>query len=85
MIAPEIKEKDEDVLEFLTNVEYIPDEANSLKFDLIFTFAENEYFDNTIVKKSIELNDDDEPKKMTGDELNWKEGKNITVKTVKKT
>jgi nucleosome assembly protein 1-like 1 len=85
MIAPEIKEKDEEVLEFLDNIEYIPDEANPLKFDLIFTFSENEFFENTVVKKSIEMTSDDEPKKGYGDELEWKEGKNITVKTIKKT
>lgn len=85
MIAPEIKEKDEEILEHLENIEYVPDEANPLKFELIFTFEENEHFDNTVVKKTIEMNSDDEPKKGYGDELNWKEGKNITVKTIKKT
>lgn len=41
MIAPEIKEKDEAVLEHLTRIEFIPNEENPLKLELNFTFSEN--------------------------------------------
>lgn len=32
MIVPEIKEKDEPILEHVTNIEYICDESDPLKF-----------------------------------------------------
>lgn len=31
------------------------------------------------------MKDDDEPKEGKGTEVNWKEGKDVTLKTVKKT
>jgi len=61
MIAPEIKEKDIPILETLNNIQYIPDSENGLKYRIIFTFAENEYFTNTELTKYIEMKDDDEP------------------------
>jgi len=85
MIAPEIKEKDEEVLEKVTKVEYIPEGDDGLKFKVIFHFAANDFFDNETLTKEFVLKDDDEPEAGNGTEINWKEGKNITVKTVKKT
>lgn len=85
MIAPEIKEKDEAILEHLVNIEYVPNAEDSLKFEITFTFSQNEFFDNEKLTKNFTLKDDEEPKSSTGTEINWKEGKNVTVKTVKKT
>jgi len=85
MVAPEIKEKDEEILKHLTNIVYIPDESDSLKFELVFTFSENEFFTNTTLTKSFVMRDDDEPLSGKGTEIEWKEGKDVTVKLVKKT
>lgn len=69
MLAPEIKEKDEDVLEHLEKIEYTPDQENPLKFELVFTFSANEWFENTTLSKTFELKDDDEPLKGSGSEI----------------
>jgi nucleosome assembly protein 1-like 1 len=53
--------------------------------ELVFTFGPNEYFSNSVLKKIVELNEDDEPVKTTGTPIEWKEGKNTTVKITKKT
>lgn len=85
MIAPEIKEKDEEILEKITKIEYIPIDEEGLKFKVVLHFSENEFFENDTLTKEFILKDDDEPEAGNGTEINWKEGKNITVKTVKKT
>lgn len=55
------------------------------KFEIIFTFGENDYFTNTELKKVVEVDEDDEPLKATGTPIEWKAGKNLTVKITKKT
>lgn len=40
----------------------------------------NDYFENETLTKSFVLKDDDEPISGAGTEIEWKEGKNITVK-----
>ena len=60
-----------------------------------FHFGENEFFTNSTLVKMYEMkcepNEDDpfsfegpEIYKCKGDKINWKEGKNLTIKTVKK-
>ena len=46
-------------------------------------FTENEWFSNTELKKEFEIKEESIEKSF-GDEILWKEGKNITVKVVKK-
>ena len=65
----------------MTKVQAIKESENSLK--VIFTFSENEWFTNTTLTKEFEL-EGDEIKRSFGDDINWKEGKNITIKTIKK-
>ncbi|KRX10246.1 hypothetical protein PPERSA_00443 [Pseudocohnilembus persalinus] len=85
IILPEIKSKDEPLLEKITKIQYIPESDDGLKFKIIFTFAPNDYFENETLSKSFVLKDDDEPISGSGTEIQWKENKNITVKQVKKT
>lgn len=65
----------------MTKVQAIKESENNLK--VIFTFSENEWFTNITLTKEFEL-EGDEIKRGFGDEINWKEGKNITIKTIKK-
>jgi nucleosome assembly protein 1-like 1 len=65
----------------LIRVDAIKEADNNLKIN--FTFSENEWFTNTILTKEFEL-EGDEIKRSFGGDINWKEGKNITVKIVKK-
>jgi nucleosome assembly protein 1-like 1 len=48
-----------------------------------FHFSENEWFNNEKLHKEFEL-DNEVIKKSSGDQIQWKEGKNITIKIVKK-
>jgi len=48
-----------------------------------FFFSENEWFSNPKIHKELSL-DGEVIKKSSGDKIEWKEGKNITVKIVKK-
>lgn len=82
-LAHEIKEADEPILKHLLKVEYVPSSLS--KFEIIFTFAPNEYFTNTELKKVVNLNEDEEPTTTNGTPIEWKEGKNTTVKITKKT
>jgi nucleosome assembly protein 1-like 1 len=84
ILAPEVQEKDEEALKALTSIQYVREE-NSDNFELIFTFAKNEYFSNTELRKKFFVNKDEEPEKSEGTEIKWAEGKDLTVKTVKKT
>lgn len=67
----------------LTKIEYVL--VDSKNFSITFTFGANDYFTNTELKKTVELNEDEEPVKTIGTVIEWKEGKNTTVKITKKT
>lgn len=83
VLAMEVKEQDEAALKTLTKVEYVLEDAK--KFHITFTFGANDYFTNTELKKTVELDENEEPTKTTGTTIEWKEGKNTTVKVTKKT
>jgi len=52
------------------------------KLSLKFFFSENQWFTNTEIIKEFLL-EGEEIKKSYGDAIQWKEGKNITIKVVK--
>ena len=96
MLAGMIKEHDEPIMKHLEDVQvtYTNKEPNG--FTLHFVFSENEYFTNTDLTKEYELRvgpDDSDPfgyegleiVKCKGCTIDWNNGKNVTVKTVKKT
>lgn len=62
------------------------EEIETTGFKLTFTFKENPYFTNTVLTKTYYMLDDDEPvlERSEGTEIDWKQGKNITVKVMKK-
>ena len=82
---PEIKEKikpvDEPILKSLVDVK--GEQLDGKDFKLIFSFAPNEYFENTQLSVKFDVTDEDE-KKTEGTDIKWKEGKNVTKKAVKK-
>jgi nucleosome assembly protein 1-like 1 len=84
ILVEEIKEKDEDALKHLTKLEY-ESEKGTNNFTIKFHFSANDYFTNDILTKRFEISEDDEVTKTVGTEIKWKEGKNLTVKTIKKT
>lgn len=58
------------------------EEIETTGFKLTFTFKENPYFTNTVLTKTYYMLDDDEPvlDRSEGTQIDWKPGKNITVK-----
>jgi len=92
-----VQENDEPLFEKLEDIKVnvsAPD-APEMYFELEFHFAENDYFTDKVLTKKYLLQSEpeqDDPfsyegpeiKSTTGCAINWKEGKNLTVKTVKK-
>ena len=73
------------MLKFLTKIDYAFDEVTKTNFTITFHFSPNDYFTNSELKKSFFFKEGEEiPEKTEGTEIHWKEGKNLTKKTVKK-
>lgn len=53
-------------------------------FDLVFTFEKNDYFTNETLKKSFVMTKQNVIEKCDGTIIEWKEGKDVTIKKVKK-
>jgi nucleosome assembly protein 1-like 1 len=88
-----IQPHDEPLLKQLTDIKIIYDE--DLSYTLEFHFLSNDYFTDSVLTKKYFLRckiDGEDPFAFEGPEIykclgcniNWKPGKNITVKTIKK-
>ncbi|XP_013785551.1 nucleosome assembly protein 1-like 1-B [Limulus polyphemus] len=95
MISERIQEHDEPILKDLTDVKVKLLDSNPMGFTLEFHFKPNEYFSNTLLTKDYEMRcvpDEDDPFGFEGPEIfkckgctiDWKKGKNVTMKTIKK-
>ncbi|XP_065911631.1 nucleosome assembly protein 1-like 1-A [Dysidea avara] len=95
MLTDMIKEHDEPLLSHLINVKATYADQQGLDFTLEFHFTDNEYFTNKVLTKSYVVEckvDENDPFsfkgpsiiKTAGCKIDWKKGKNLTVKTVKK-
>ncbi len=95
-LAEEIFEQDEPVLKHLTDVRlsYVPEEQG-VGFTVDFHFNENEFFSNAVLSKTFIMQlpaadgepqdfDDEELQKLIATPIQWKAGKNTTVKVVTK-
>lgn len=87
MIKNQIQERDIQVLNELEKIVYEPDSNDKNRFSLIFEFdyKNNEFFSHPNLIKTFYLRSDDEPIKSEGTQIEFKEGKDVTKKTVKKT
>jgi hypothetical protein len=52
---------------------------------LVFTFSPNDYIENEAITLKVEVDKDDDCKKITSDDIKWKADKCLTEKTIKKT
>ena len=72
----------------MKNVELEFDKDSTRNFSVVLTFTDNEWFTNTVLKKTFIYDEKDEleeePVKTIGTKIEWKEGKNVTQKTVEK-
>ncbi|XP_063979587.1 nucleosome assembly protein 1-like 1 isoform X1 [Diachasmimorpha longicaudata] len=95
MLADMVQEHDEPILKHLYDIKVMFLESNPMGFILEFHFEPNEYFSNSVLSKEYlmkcvpEKNDPfsfegPEIYKSTGCTIDWKKGKNVTVKTIKK-
>lgn len=93
LLSDMIQPHDENLLKHLIDIKIKYDE--DLSYTLEFHFQPNDYFTDSVLTKKYVLRckiDGDEPfefegpeiYKCTGCNINWKPGKNITVKTIKK-
>lgn len=95
-IAETIKQYDEPILEFLTDirVKFLPAD-NTQSFILEFEFATNPHFSNQILTKKYILRPGPDPVNplayegpeiisCEGCKIDWKAGKNVTVKVIKR-
>eukprot|EP00747_Dinoflagellata_sp_TGD_P209495 gnl/TRDRNA2_/TRDRNA2_82887_c0_seq2.p1 gnl/TRDRNA2_/TRDRNA2_82887_c0~~gnl/TRDRNA2_/TRDRNA2_82887_c0_seq2.p1 ORF type:complete len:366 (+),score=147.24 gnl/TRDRNA2_/TRDRNA2_82887_c0_seq2:54-1151(+) len=87
----QLEEWDEPVLEYLSDVrkEFVKDTDLSKGFKLIFVFVENPFFTNKTLWKeyhteeSSPYNGDFKCLEIKACDIEWKEGKNVTVEVVK--
>lgn len=84
VLNEEIKDKDDNCLKCLESIKYNKFD-NSYDFEIIFGFKDNEYFTNKELKVKFIMIEEDECEKTEGTKIDWKDGKDLTVKKVKKT
>jgi len=78
VIGGVLTENDKQILSYLLELDF--EQSEDLKnFKLSFTFKKNPYFTNKTLWKSFSLGDFDE-RTMTGCNINWKKGKDPTIK-----
>jgi len=89
-----LEDGDEEILEHLTDVT-TEMQDKPMGFKLLFHFSPNEYFTNSILTKTYEMNcnvDEEDPFSFEGPEIirckgceiDWVEGKNVCLKTITK-
>ncbi|XP_012219695.1 nucleosome assembly protein 1-like 1 isoform X1 [Linepithema humile] len=94
-LADMVQEHDEPILKHLHDIKVKFLESNPMGFILEFHFTPNEYFSNSVLTKEYimkctpEKNDPfsfegPEIYKCKGCVIDWKKGKNVTIKTIKK-
>ncbi|KAF9572971.1 hypothetical protein EC968_009176 [Mortierella alpina] len=66
------------ILDHLTDLWVKHDTKDSRNYDIIFTFSENPYFTDKELVKKVVVKDDEPVAEPT--KINWKDGKNVTLK-----
>merc|ERR1712055_196635 len=95
MLAEMVQDNDEPILRHLEDITLKLLESDPMGFVLEFHFSANDYFSNTLLTKHYEMKctpDKEDPFSFEGPEIfkckgcsiDWKKGKNVTVKTIKK-
>jgi len=88
-LSEAITAPDEGALEYLHDVKYVNLEGEKQGFSVSFHFRENPYFTDSVLTKVYYLVEDELYNDLVfdhaeGSKINWKAGKNLTVKIVKK-
>jgi nucleosome assembly protein 1-like 1 len=84
ILKDEIGENDLPILAHLTQIKHLK-EKDSKNYSLVFEFSENEYFENTELKKRLIFDKDENNADYSeSTEIEWKDGKDVTVKKIQK-
>lgn len=94
LLVDMVQEHDEPILRHLVDIK-VHYKDDPMGFTLEFFFSPNEFFENSVLTKTYEMKcvpDELDPfsfegpeiHKCKGSPIDWKKGKNVTVKTVKK-
>ncbi|XP_044146036.1 nucleosome assembly protein 1-like 1 [Bufo gargarizans] len=96
LLSDLVQEHDEPILKHLKDIKVkFSDVGQPMSFTLEFHFEPNEFFTNEVLTKSYKMRSEpdeadpfsfDGPEIMgcTGCQIDWKKGKNVTLKTIKK-
>nr|XP_005889088.1 PREDICTED: nucleosome assembly protein 1-like 1 [Bos mutus] len=96
LLSDTVQEHDEPILKHLKDIKVkFSDAGQPMSFVLEFHFEPNEYFTNEVLTKTYRMRSEpqgsdpfsfDGPEIMgcTGCQIDWKKGKNVTLKTIKK-
>ncbi|XP_072002857.1 nucleosome assembly protein 1-like 1 isoform X2 [Engystomops pustulosus] len=96
LLSDMVQEHDEPILKHLKDIKVkFSDAGQPMSFTLEFHFEPNEYFTNDVLTKTYKMRSEpdesdpfsfDGPEIMgcTGCQIDWKKGKNVTLKTIKK-
>uniref|UniRef100_A0A8C7DZI4 Nucleosome assembly protein 1 like 4 n=1 Tax=Naja naja TaxID=35670 RepID=A0A8C7DZI4_NAJNA len=96
MLSELVQEYDEPILKYLQDIKVkFSEPGQPMSFTLEFHFEPNDYFTNSILSKTYKMKsepDKTDPFSFEGPEIvdcegctiDWKKGKNVTVKTIKK-
>lgn len=76
--------EDEPLLKSLTNISLSMSDTTD-DYSLTFHFSQNDYITNERLTLKVEVDKDDDTKKITSDDISWKDDKCLTEKTVTKT
>lgn len=94
ILSAMIQEHDEPILRHLTDIT-LDVTSNPMRFTLKFHFSPNDYFTDSVLTKNYDMKcavNEKDPFEFEGPEIvkcqgctiNWRPGKNVTVKTIKK-
>uniref|UniRef100_A0A8C4RJQ3 Nucleosome assembly protein 1-like 1 n=1 Tax=Erpetoichthys calabaricus TaxID=27687 RepID=A0A8C4RJQ3_ERPCA len=96
LLSDMLQDHDEPILKHLKDIKVkFSDPGQAMSFTLEFYFGSNEYFTNEVLTKTYKMRSEpdesdpfsfDGPEIMgcTGCQIDWKKGKNVTLKTIKK-
>lgn len=78
-----IKAHDEPILKLLKHIE-LSVYNDKDDFTLTFHFGENEFMEQSQIAVTVVMNEQGQSTEIKSDKVNWKEGKNVTEKTITK-
>ncbi len=85
MMMQYFREKDQDTIQYISNV-FVKETSDPKTMTVTLTYKENPYFANETLELMVRFKDDqaDDVTETQGTVIQWKEGKDLTCKKIKK-